>query len=268
MGVVWAAWDPMLERRVAIKLMRPEVGEHGPARLLREARALAQLQHPNVVAVHDVGEHEGEVFLATELVDGEPLDRWQVGRGADAIVEIYVQAARGLAAAHAIGLVHRDIKPSNIFVAKDGRARVGDFGLARRMDAGRRRQRRGADARGPRRRHAGVHGARAARGSRDDGARRSIRAVRRARRGVERQADPDPDATVDELAPDRRTARANVLARGLRASKPTNASRAWIELVAAAPIIDEGAVAAASASASTSIAARRSRAPVDRGASP
>ncbi len=132
MGVVWAAWDPSLERRLAIKLMRPEVGELGPARLLREARALAQLQHPNVVAVHDVGEHDGEVFLATELVDGEPLDRWQRAHSTAEILDAYIQAARGLAAAHSIGLVHRDVKPSNILVARDGRVRVGDFGLARR----------------------------------------------------------------------------------------------------------------------------------------
>ena len=132
MGVVYAAFDPMLQRRVAIKLMHPEVGENGPARMLREARALAQLQHPNVVAVHDVGEHEGDVFLATELVDGEPLDRWQRGRTALEIVGAYAQAARGLAAAHAMGLVHRDVKPSNVLVARDGRVRVGDFGLARR----------------------------------------------------------------------------------------------------------------------------------------
>ena len=131
MGVVWAAWDPKLERRVAIKLLRPEVGEHGPARLIREARALAQLQHPNVVAVHDVGEHDGEVFLATELVDGEPLDRWQRAHSTGEILDAYIQAARGLAAAHAMGLVHRDVKPSNILVARDGRVRVGDFGLAR-----------------------------------------------------------------------------------------------------------------------------------------
>ncbi len=132
MGVVWKAWDPMLERRVAIKLLRPDVGEHGTARLLREARALAQLQHPNVVAVHDVGEVAGEVFLATELVDGQALDRWQPGRAPDELVAVYVQAARGLAAAHAMGLVHRDVKPSNLLVAHDGRVRVGDFGLVGR----------------------------------------------------------------------------------------------------------------------------------------
>jgi predicted Ser/Thr protein kinase len=131
MGVVWSAWDPMLERRVAIKLLRPEVGDAGSARMLREARAAAKLAHPNVVAVHDVGEHAGAVFIATELVEGESLDRWQREKSATEIVEIYVQACRGLAAAHAIGIVHRDVKPSNILVGRDGRARIGDFGLAR-----------------------------------------------------------------------------------------------------------------------------------------
>jgi serine/threonine protein kinase len=130
MGVVWKAWDPLLERPLAIKLLRPEVGEHGQARLLREARALAKLAHPNVVAVHDVGEFDGEVFIATELVDGEPLDRWQAAHAPGETLAAYVQAARGLAAAHALGLVHRDVKPSNIFVGHDGRVRVGDFGLA------------------------------------------------------------------------------------------------------------------------------------------
>jgi len=134
MGVVWSAWDPMLERRVAIKLLRPEMDDHGSARMLREARAAAKLAHPNVVAVHDVGEHDGAVFIATELVEGESLDRWQRGQSATAIVEIYVQACRGLAAAHAIGLVHRDVKPSNILVGRDGRARIGDFGLARAVE--------------------------------------------------------------------------------------------------------------------------------------
>ena len=131
MGVVWEAWDPALERPIAIKLVQPVLADDvGHERALREARALARLQHPNVVAVHDVGEHDGGVFIATELVDGESLDRWQRGRPPGEVVAAYAQAARGLAAAHALGLVHRDVKPANIFVARDGRVRVGDFGLA------------------------------------------------------------------------------------------------------------------------------------------
>jgi eukaryotic-like serine/threonine-protein kinase len=136
MGVVWRAWDPMLERAVAIKLLRADGGADGAARLLREARALAQLAHPNVIAVHDVGEHDGEVFVATELVEGEPMHRWQHGRDSGEIVAAYAQAARGLAAAHALGLVHRDVKPANILVGTDGRVRVGDFGLVARTVPG------------------------------------------------------------------------------------------------------------------------------------
>ena len=133
MGVVWEAWDPALERRLAIKLLRPEITDDaGRARLLREARALAKLQHPNVVAVHDVGEVDGDVFIATELVDGEPMGRWQLGRPASEVIAAYAQAARGLWAAHRAGLIHRDVKPSNILIGTDGRVRIGDFGLATR----------------------------------------------------------------------------------------------------------------------------------------
>jgi hypothetical protein len=129
MGVVWKAWDPMLERAVAIKLLHAGGGADATTRLVREARALAKLQHPNVVVVHDVGEHDGEVFVATELVDGQPMQRWQLERDPREILGAYAQAARGLAAAHALGLVHRDVKPANILVGRDGRVRVGDFGL-------------------------------------------------------------------------------------------------------------------------------------------
>jgi hypothetical protein len=133
MGEVWAAWDPKLERDVAIKLVKPERADDGRERdrLLREARALAKLMHPNVLAVHDVGEQDGEVFLACELVPGDTLAS-RGGASSDwrALARLYVQGARGLAAAHAVGLVHRDVKPANLLVGADGRVRVGDFGLA------------------------------------------------------------------------------------------------------------------------------------------
>ncbi|HSK02090.1 MAG TPA: serine/threonine-protein kinase, partial [Kofleriaceae bacterium] len=133
MGEVWAAWDPQLRREIAVKLVRPERADDGRERerLLREARALARLGHPNVLAVYDVGELDGEVFIATELVAGETL----ASRGGPSaswreLARLYTQAARGLAAAHAAGLVHRDVKPSNLLLGADGRVRVADFGLA------------------------------------------------------------------------------------------------------------------------------------------
>jgi eukaryotic-like serine/threonine-protein kinase len=132
MGAVYEARDPELGRSVALKVIR-EPNPQLSLRLLREAQALAQLQHPNVVAVHDVGTDGDEVFVAMELVDGTSLDRrapkpasWRE------VVELFVQAGRGLIAAHAKGLIHRDVKPANLFVDRDGRVRVGDFGLARR----------------------------------------------------------------------------------------------------------------------------------------
>ena len=133
MGEVWAAWDPKLHREIAVKLVRPDRSVDGRERdrLLREARALAKLTHPNVIAVHDVGEQDGEVFIATELVAGDTLAS-RGGASADwkGLVRLYAQAARGLAAAHAVGLVHRDVKPANLLVGADGRVRVADFGLA------------------------------------------------------------------------------------------------------------------------------------------
>ncbi len=140
MGVVYAAFDPALQRTVALKLLRPDItGDAGdPAnqvrtdRLLREARALAAHQHPNIVTVYDAGVADGRVFIATELVAGRNATAWveQEDPDLEQLVDVYLQAARGLAAAHAAGLIHRDIKPDNILVGDDGRVRVADFGLA------------------------------------------------------------------------------------------------------------------------------------------
>ncbi|HWB80684.1 MAG TPA: serine/threonine-protein kinase, partial [Nannocystaceae bacterium] len=139
MGMVWRAFDPDLDRRVAVKLLRRAVDdtdERATARLVREAKAMAQLNHPNVCTVHEVGVHEGQVFVAMEYVDGGTLASWcgehprgTVARTA-ALVRLFEQAARGLAAAHAAGVVHRDVKPANMLVDRAGRLRIADFGLA------------------------------------------------------------------------------------------------------------------------------------------
>jgi len=132
MGIVYAAFDPQLQRRVAIKLVRPEnANPEAQALLLAEARALGRICHPNVVTVYDAGEHEGEVYITTELVDGLTLAEWQAEpRTVEEIVGVWIQVARGLAAAHAEHVVHGDVKPSNVFIGRDGRIRIGDFGLA------------------------------------------------------------------------------------------------------------------------------------------
>ncbi|HEX4417172.1 MAG TPA: serine/threonine-protein kinase [Kofleriaceae bacterium] len=137
MGVVYAAFDPELGRRVALKLLRPDPrtgagGDAARTRLLREAQVLAKLTHPNVVAIYDVGTLGAEVFLAMELVEGGTLAEWLAKRRTwRDIVRVFLQIGAGLAAAHAAGLVHRDLKPDNILVGTDGRARVTDFGLSR-----------------------------------------------------------------------------------------------------------------------------------------
>ncbi|MBS1118405.1 MAG: hypothetical protein H6Q90_633 [Deltaproteobacteria bacterium] len=135
MGVVYAAYDPELDRKIALKILRR--ADAAGTRLRDEARAIARLAHPNVVAVHDVGEADGEVFVAMEHVDGSTLRDWlRTPRTPAEILAVFAQAGAGLAAAHAVGLVHRDVKPSNLIVGKDGRARVLDFGLARRHAIG------------------------------------------------------------------------------------------------------------------------------------
>ncbi len=138
MGVVYAAYDPDLDRKVAIKLLRPgRFGAAGSAQasrqIQREAKALARLSHPHVVAVYDTGLLGRQIFLVMELVVGQTLRDWSLAESRTwrQTLASYLQAGRGLAAAHAAGLVHRDFKPSNAMLGQDGRVRVLDFGLAR-----------------------------------------------------------------------------------------------------------------------------------------
>ncbi|NUO53715.1 MAG: serine/threonine protein kinase [Polyangiaceae bacterium] len=144
MGRVFRAYDERLDRRVAIKVLVRDEDPDARTRLVREARAVAQLDHPNVVAVYDVGEFEGSPYIAMELVQGRSL-RSIVG---DALVSpterirYLVEVARALGAAHDAGLVHRDVKPENVIIRSDGRVKVLDFGIARR-------QRPGGDASAP-----------------------------------------------------------------------------------------------------------------------
>jgi tetratricopeptide (TPR) repeat protein/tRNA A-37 threonylcarbamoyl transferase component Bud32 len=132
---VYEAYDPQLDRKIAIKLLHERGAAEAEVRLLREGQALAKLAHPNVVAVHDVGlvEGDGSIFVAMELVDGLTLSAWLGERERDwtEIRDVMLQAGRGLLAAHEAGLVHRDFKPANVLVGRDGRVRVLDFGLAR-----------------------------------------------------------------------------------------------------------------------------------------
>jgi serine/threonine protein kinase len=137
MGVVFAAYDPQLDRKIALKLLRTGIGlgeREAHARLVREAQAIARLNHPNVVAVYDVGTAGSEeLYLAMEFVEGDTLTHWlrRYERTSSEVVAMFVEAGRGLAAAHAVGLLHRDFKPDNVLVGVDGRVRVSDFGLAR-----------------------------------------------------------------------------------------------------------------------------------------
>jgi len=154
MGQVWLADDPELSRSVAIKLVRAQTGERSRVhaqRLAREARAMARISHPNVVQIFDVGTpgDDTEVFIVMEYVDGETLERWLSrprgrtardrtardrtarDRTAREVIGVFLQASAGLDAAHHAGIVHRDFKPANVLLGRDGRARVGDFGLAR-----------------------------------------------------------------------------------------------------------------------------------------
>jgi len=139
MGDVFRAYDPRLRREVALKLLRTPTDERARMRIVREARTMAQLTHPNVVAIHDVDTEGGRPFIAMELVEGTTLRQWMSAatRTWPEIVEVFVAAGRGLAAAHRAGIVHRDFKPGNVLLANDPlRVLVTDFGLARGGEPG------------------------------------------------------------------------------------------------------------------------------------
>ena len=141
MGEVYAAYDPELDRKVAVKLLRVKPGNgvslsEGRQRTLREAQAIARLSHPNVVVVFDVGPFEEKVFIAMEFVEGNTAGFWtqSQSRTWQETLKVYMAAGRGLAAAHDKELVHRDFKPDNVMVSRDGQVRVMDFGLARQAE--------------------------------------------------------------------------------------------------------------------------------------
>ncbi|MEM9463109.1 MAG: serine/threonine-protein kinase [Myxococcota bacterium] len=138
MGVVFKAFDPMLDRRVALKVLHKELNDKHANRLLREAQAMAKLSHPNVVQVYEAGEVGGRAFVAMELIHGQTIGAWMRGPPRPSwreCVDVFVQVGAGLAAAHGCGLVHRDFKPGNAIIDDQRRPRVLDFGLARQVDA-------------------------------------------------------------------------------------------------------------------------------------
>ncbi|MEM6290076.1 MAG: tetratricopeptide repeat protein [Myxococcota bacterium] len=155
-GEVFAAYDPTLDRRVALKVMRISPGgsssSHGEAGLVREAKALASLSHPNVVTVHEVGREDGRVYVAMELVDGRDLEAWiaeRPDRPWKETLAVFLDAGKGLAAAHARDILHRDFKPANVLIGHDDWVRVSDFGLARMLTRNRAETLATADLTGP-----------------------------------------------------------------------------------------------------------------------
>ena len=132
MGRVYRAYDPQLEREVALKVLLPDaIGAEASSRLKREAQMLARLTHPNVVAVYDAQPHGDELVVVMEFLAGRTLRKWLASKPTPAeIVQVFVKAGRGVAAANRIGIVHRDFKPGNVLIGDDGRVCVLDFGLA------------------------------------------------------------------------------------------------------------------------------------------
>jgi serine/threonine protein kinase/tetratricopeptide (TPR) repeat protein len=141
MGEVYAAYDPELDRKVAVKLLRARIengvsNTEGRQRTMREAQAIARLSHPNVIVVYDVGTFREQVFIAMEFVDGHTASYWGHAqpRPWQEVLKVYMAAGHGLQAAHEKGMVHRDFKPENVMVARNGEVRVMDFGLARQIE--------------------------------------------------------------------------------------------------------------------------------------
>jgi serine/threonine protein kinase len=137
MGEVYLAVDTSLDRKVAIKFL-PAAWVANPAvreRFQREARAAAALDHPNIITVHEVSEHDGHPFIVMAYVEGQPLSTAiATGLAVDKVLDYASQIADGLAAAHAAGVIHRDIKPDNILIDAQGRVKILDFGLAKLGD--------------------------------------------------------------------------------------------------------------------------------------